>query len=223
MQHTTTKEHREFNYTLWLTDVQSVCSLKGVARFKDIVKGLSDQTARKLGSVAKIRAELDELLGAYQRYRELLARIEPESESAQIGVALLFNVPVKTHQEINPYPLSERGMREIEDAAENGIGIDPRTLDLAQYPLWKIMREILRQVPEMRVYELEAHLKAFGVPKSERSAIESSLKTHRRQFRITVKGREKFVGWKEGSNDEAEEPVHVPSRKIATKAKRQRK
>lgn len=192
------------DYIFLLTDVQSMCSIKDMARFKNIVKGLLGQTARKLGSVAKTQAELDELLGAYQRYRELSARIGPESESAQIGAALLFNVPVKTHQEIDPYPLTERDIREIEDAAENVIGIDPKTLDLGQYPLWKIIREILRQVPEMRVYELEAHLKAFGVPKSERSAIESSLKTHHKQFHVTKKVREKFVAWKEEENEHAQ-------------------
>lgn len=201
----TQKQHVEtavcqFDYTFILTDVQSKCTVLFMARFKDIVKGLSGQTARKLGSMAKTQAELEELLGAYQRYRELSARIGPESESAQIGAALLFNVPMKLNSEINPYPLSERDRREIEEAMKTGIEVDPKTLDLGQYPLWKIMREILRQVPEMRVYELEAHLKAFGVPKAERSTIESSLKTHRKQFHVTKKGREKFVAWKEGQD-----------------------
>jgi hypothetical protein len=208
----------QIDYTLLLTDVQSMCSLKGMARFKDIVKGLSIQTTRKLSSVVKTQTELGELLRAYQRYRELSARIEPENESAQIGAALLFNVPMKLHSEVNPYPLSERDIREMEDAMKDGIEIDPKTLDLGQYPLWKIMREILRQVPEMRVYELEAHLKAFGVPKSERSAIESSLKTHRRQFYVTRKGREKFVAWKE---DQDAQNVHDTATFATTpKAKR---
>jgi len=205
--------------TLLLTDVQWMCSLKGMARFKDILKGISDQTARKLWELTDSQMKLNELLGAYQRYRELSARIESESESARIGAALLFSFPMKTHQEVSPYPLEE-DLRQIENAAHDAE-IEPQTLDLGQYPLWKIMREILRQVPEMRVYELEAHLKAFGVS-AERSAIESSLKTHRRQFHATVRGREKFVAWKE-SSDEAGEPVPVSSRKIATKAKRQRK
>ncbi len=204
--------------TFMLTDVQWICSLKGMARFKDIVSGISDQTTRRLGELTERQTELNKLLGAYRRYRELSARIESEGESARIGMALLFNVPMKTHQETNPYPLDDEDLKQVEDAARNAE-IVPQTLELKQYPLWKIMREILRQVPEMRVYELEAHLKAFGVP-AERSAIESSLKTHRKQFHVTVKGREKFVGWKEGSNDEEEESMPVPSRKIATKAKR---
>jgi hypothetical protein len=202
MQQQTSNRSRQFDCTFLLTDVESICSLKGMAHFKYIVKGLSGQTARKLDSVAKVREELNELLGAYQRYKELSARIGPESESARIGLALLFNAPAKAHPEINPYPLSEKDMQELEDAARNDIEIDALTLDLGQYPLWKIMREILRQVPEMRVYELEAHLKAFGVPRAERSAIESSLKTHRKQFRITKQGREKFVAWKEGGTNE---------------------
>ncbi|MFZ0747673.1 MAG: hypothetical protein WAM85_24930 [Terracidiphilus sp.] len=221
MQQTATDELRESDYTFLLTDVQWICSLKGMARFKDIVSGISDQTTRKLGELTDNQTEQNKLLGAYRRYRELSARIESEGESARIGTALLLNVPMKTHQEIDPYPLDEEYIRQVEDAARDAEVV-PQTLDLGQYPLWKIMREILRQVPEMRVYELEAHLKAFGIP-AERSAIESSLKTHRKQFHIATKGREKFVGWKEGNDDGKEEPAPVSSRKIATKAKRQRK
>jgi hypothetical protein len=172
-----------------------------MAKFKDIVSGLSRQTIRKVEEVGKAQDELNRLLESYQRYCELSARIGPESESAQVGAALLFNVPIKLHSEVNPYPLSERDIREMEDVMREGIEVDPKTLDLEQYPLWKIMREILRQVPEMRVYELEAHLKQFGIVTS-RSALESCLKTHRKQFRVRTQGREKFVAWKENGRDE---------------------
>jgi hypothetical protein len=172
-----------------------------MAKFKDIVTGLSRQTIRKVEEVGKAQDELNRLLENYQRYCELSARIGPESESAQIGAALLFNVPIKLHSEVNPYPLSERDIREMEDAMREGIEVDPKTLDLGQYPLWKIMREILRQVPEMRVYELEAHLRQFGIVTS-RSALESCLKTHRKQFRVRTQGREKFVAWEKGARSD---------------------
>jgi len=51
----------------------------------------------------------------------------------------------------------------------------------------------------MRVYEIEAHLKSFGL-QVNRMAIESALKTHHKQFHITNRGREKFVAWKEVPN-----------------------
>lgn len=209
MQEQEQQEHCQIDYTLSLTDIAWLCSLKGMARLKDIMSGISSQTSRKLSTLADNRAELNQLLGAFQRYRELSARIESDSESARIGLALMLNVPTKTHPDINPYPLSAEEMQEMDEAAKDAE-IVPETLDLGQYPLWKIMREILRQVPDMRVYELEAHLKAFGIP-AERSAIESSINAHRRQFPVTMKGREKFVAWQEGV-DEAE----VQSRKIAT-------
>lgn len=197
-----TNESRRLDYTFLLTDVEWMCSLKGMARFKEIVKGISEQTARRMREVGMVERELSELLPAYQRYRELSARVGPESESARIGMALWLNVPMKTHPELNAYDVPLEDRMRIEDEAKNAVVFDSRALDLGQYPLWKIMREVLRQVPEMRVYELEAHLKAFGVPVA-RSAIESSLKTHRKQFRVRPQGREKFVAWKEGANETA--------------------
>ena len=171
-----------------------MCSLESMARFKDIVAGLSRQTARKSEVVAKTHDELNRLLEAHQRYEELSVWVGTESESTQIGMALLFGAPMKTKPHIDAYDLKGLG------DAENDIQLDAAAMNLSRYPLWKIIREILRQVPEMRVYELEAHLKAFGVPKAQRSAIESAIKTHRKQFKVTKRGREKFVAWKENSN-----------------------
>ena len=75
------------------------------------------------------------------------------------------------------------------------MAVDLTDLDVSRFPLWKIIREIIRQVTEIRVYELEAHLRGFGV-KTTRSAIESALLTHRKEFRIEKRGREKFVSLK---------------------------
>lgn len=117
-------------------------------------------------------------------------------------MALFLNAPMKTPPEINAYDVPLENRMQIEEASQYAQLIDPQALDLRHYPLWKILREILRQVPEMRVYELEAHLRQFGIATS-RSALESCLKTHRKQFRITKHGREKLVAWKEGANETA--------------------
>lgn len=163
-----------------------------MAKLKDIIAGLSQQSFRKLEAVAKVNEELNQLRDAYQRYQEKSAWMVPESESAKIGMALVFSAPLKM-SDADPYDPKYR--RVLEDVGTD-IDVHPDDLDLSRYPLWKIMREILRQVPEMRVYELEAHLKSFGVD-AKRSAIESAIKTHRKQFKVIPRGREKFVAWKE--------------------------
>jgi hypothetical protein len=62
-------------------------------------------------------------------------------------------------------------------------------------PLWKLIREIVRQVPEIQVIDLENSLKQLRINPS-RAAIESALETHRKEFRIVKRGREKFVSLK---------------------------
>lgn len=178
-----------------LTHAHSLGIVSFVARFKDILKGLSAQTRRKQDFVAAAQDELVRLLEARQRYEEVSAWVGPESESVRIGWALLFAAPMKTSAEKDAYA-GGRSESEEWERRQSDEGIDPATLDLRQYPLWKIIREVLRQVPEMRVCELHDHLKQFGIETS-RSALESCLKTHRKQFRVTLRGREKFVAWKE--------------------------
>ncbi|MGA6987873.1 MAG: hypothetical protein WBZ01_17580 [Terriglobales bacterium] len=187
-------EHEEHHIdsTFNLTDVDSVCILDDVARFKDIVTGLNRQTSRKCEAIRSATDEMGELLEPYQRYRELSEWIKPEQESARIGLALLLNLPMKIDPKadaINPVELGDF------DKPKMLLAVNEADLDLNKYSLWRIIREIVRQTTEIRVYELEAHLKAFGI-KTNRTAIESALATHAREFRITKRGREKYVSLK---------------------------
>jgi len=178
-----------------LTDVQSECNLVlGMAKLKDLIAGLAQQTMRKSQEADALRREMQSLLEARQRYDDAAAKLAPVTESAKIGLALLLDGLVASDDsEGNAYA---SGFRRDAQAYQTAIDVDLDEIRLDQFPLWKIIREVLRQVPEMRVYELESHLKRFGV-KAERSAIESALKTHRKQFKIAPRGREKFVAWKE--------------------------
>jgi hypothetical protein len=65
-------------------------------------------------------------------------------------------------------------------------------LDVSRFALWKVIREIARQTSGIRIVELERALKAFGI-ESSRQAIESAIATHKKEFRITRQGREKYV------------------------------
>jgi len=191
-----TNEEQSNESRLLLTDVDSKCSLPVVAKFKDIIAGLSRQTSRRSEEVAKVAEEMDRLREGYQRYRELHEWLGPRRESMKIGTALVLSAPLKVDPEADAF--DPRYRQEVEEAA-SGAPIDLAELDLSQYPLWKIMLEIVKQVPEMRVYELESHLKTFGVH-AQRTAIESALASHKAEFDITKRGREKFVSWKESKH-----------------------
>ena len=180
----------------YLTQVESEFRVSGMPKLKQILAGLTHYSSRKIDAVKRATAERDKLFAAYQRYQELAAMLPRDEESMKISVALLLNAPLKYDPEADAYAPENREQLEREIADHEDLPLTATDLDLSQYPLWKIMREILRQVPEMRVYEVESHLERLGV-KVSRMAIERAIATHHKQFAITKHGREKFVAWKE--------------------------
>jgi hypothetical protein len=161
-------------------------------RLKDIVSGLSKQTAQAQEELKKARDERARLRDAAIRFRDLGELIKTKDESYKIGIALLSALSPKVSPEAANFVFSIGGS----DWEEAGISVDGDDLDIANYPLWKVIEQVLRQSSEeMRVFELEESLKSFGV-KAERSAIESALATHKKEFKTTKRGREKFVSLK---------------------------
>jgi len=178
-----------------------------VARLKDIIGGLQRRAGRQSGELSKALAEQRALIEACERLRDLAAWLKPQEESWRICTALVLNSRQKDnanaeakfdHYSASPAPDPDSPYLAVEDT------------NLSRYPLWKIIREIVRQTVDLRVYELQTHLKAFGVD-TTRSAIESALLTHKEEFRITRHGREKFVSLK-GVEDA---PATTRKRKIA--------
>jgi hypothetical protein len=175
-----------------LTDKHSLGIVSFVARLKDIVGGLARRTSRQSVDLSKALEEQRMLLEACERLRDLSAWLNPQQESWRIGTALLLNVRQKDSGADAEF---EHLTKEPELHSTAGPYISAEDTDLSRYPLWKIIREIIRQAVDIRVYELQDHLKAFSVD-TTRSAIESALLTHRDEFRITRHGREKFVSLK---------------------------
>ncbi len=186
------KEESYMDYRLFLTHVQSMCSVLDMARLKDIVAGLGTYTAKTHDELVKAHDERARLQGAAQRLRDLEEMVRAKDESFRIGISLLLGIPQKVNLKGDAYAATNR---DYEDFAEAGIIPDAEELAVSNFPLWKVIREILRQTSEIRVYELEEHLRSFEV-KASRSAIESALLTHKKQFRIIKRGREKFVALK---------------------------
>jgi hypothetical protein len=165
-------------------------SVPCVARFKDIVKGLTQQTSRECEELIKARDELNRLREPYQRFCDLSLQIKPKEERIKIGFALALNAAVKDNLNADYYPADQQ------EGMENaGVALDSNDVELTNFSLWRLIREIVRQTAEIRVFELESHLKSFGVVAS-RAAIESALATHSKEFKITKRGREKFVSLK---------------------------
>jgi hypothetical protein len=179
------------DYRVLLTNLVSMYIVMGMARLKDIVSGLAEQTARKSTEWTRDLEEMNTLRASWQRYRELSKQVESKERAVKIGYALLFNAPTKVNLKGDAYSTPDR---EFERSAEH-LALNTDDLDLGDFPLWRIIREIVRQTMEIRVFELEEHLKAFGLTAS-RPAIESALDTHPKEFRVTKRGREKFVSLK---------------------------
>lgn len=179
------------DYRFFLTSLYSLCSLIVMPRLKDIVAGLGKQSARIHQELVTASDERSRLLEAAQRFRELEETIRTREESLSITYSLLLTgIPQKIGADGDAFASA---VDEMPDESAEGIKID--FADISDYPLWKIMRELVRQTSEIRVYELESHLKSFGV-KTTRSAIESALVTHRKEFKVYKRGREKYVALK---------------------------
>jgi hypothetical protein len=161
-----------------------------VSRFKDIALGICQQTSRKCEELEKDRKEMNNLRSAYQRYRELSAAVESKERRIKIGFALLLNAP---NGKGNPYAAAKDRVLELFSEAE--LPLDVSDIELSEISLWRIIREVVRQAVEIRVFELEEHLKTFGV-KASRPAIESAIATHLKEFKVTRRGREKYISLK---------------------------
>jgi histone H3/H4 len=145
-----------------------------MAKFEDIVSGVEQHTARTSAELRKDREEWTALRASWQRFNELDKQIQSKERKVGIGVGLLRKTPRKAL------------------ANEWAEGTE---CDLKEFSLWRIIREVVRQAKEMRIYELEEHLKSFGLSVT-RPAVESAIAVHSKEFRVTKRGREKFVALK---------------------------
>src|SRR5271157_1496648 len=107
MKKTTQTDVRKPDIRLLFTRLLSGYTVDGVARFKDIVLGITQQTSRKCEEMSKEMEELNQLRDAYQRYRELSGQMEAKERSLKIGFALLFNAPLKNSTIGNSYTSPE--------------------------------------------------------------------------------------------------------------------
>ncbi len=146
--------------------------------------GLGKQVKADAEEIRKTGAELGELRAAYQRYRDLTAHLDSRVERIKVGLGLL----------------AEQENWNIGEAFTllDDLGIELEApLDMREeMPLWKMVREVVRQTEELRIVELESIMKSLRI-KASRQALESAIDAHKRTFKIRRSGREKFVALKQ--------------------------
>jgi hypothetical protein len=170
--------------TFNLTDVESKRKLHLVpGRYKDILSGLAQQAGIETDAMHTIQDELVELRPKYQRYRELTEELKVREERARIAAGL-FVAAKDSNGDIFAAVIDK-----LDSAGLSDIAVSE------EVPLWKILREVLRQVPEMQVIDLEFALKDLGV-KTTRQAIDSAIAAHSKVFSTRKQGREKFISLK---------------------------
>src|SRR5271156_2612284 len=155
-----------------------------VAKFRNLVAGLSRQMAKDNADLDAIRTEQDHLRESYLRFLELSERAQPKQERLEIAAGLLLNMPIK----IDPSAVADFGEHEVSVP----LLVNANRLDVSKFALWKVIREIVRQTSEIRMIELENALNSFGT-KASRSAIDSALTVHKKEFHVFSRGREKYV------------------------------
>ncbi len=174
-----------------LTNLDSTLHNIRVARFMDIVDGLTRQVKTDAQEIHSMNNKMNELRTAYQKYRELAEQIKAKDERTRIAVGLISAVHHDDPAE--DYDRDEKLAKLCEDA---GIPVtEILQAEAWKAPLWKIVREIVRQTPEIQIVELENALRELGV-KTSRQAIESAIETHRKEFKIVKRGRDKFISLK---------------------------
>jgi hypothetical protein len=76
----------------------------------------------------------------------------------------------------------------------------------AKLPLWKAMREFLRESGEAKVGDIRAFLEWMDYKPVSRQSLESAIRRHPKEFRVRTKGHERIVALREneegGSSDD---------------------
>jgi hypothetical protein len=139
---------------------------------RDIVSALADQRKGDVKKLSKIRKRMNQLRAHFVEFRDLAEQAHVLHERIRTNVGVLGAGFLK-EQELSTVNEQRRNTK-----------------------LWRAVREIVRQATRVRIVELEAVLDSLSF-KVSRQAIESAISTHPHVFRITKKGREKFVSIRE--------------------------
>jgi hypothetical protein len=130
----------------------------------------------------EIKERMEALAPAYNEFLDL--RTEYSTRKARTGI-LYGLIGDDAHTTNSDW---------VEDGARELAGGNDKTLR-EQLPLWEAMKEYLQYVPEARIGEMEEFFLHIGYDEGNRQAMESALKRHPKEFRVTrpKKKREKYI------------------------------
>jgi hypothetical protein len=171
--------------TNYLTGVASKLNNgDAMARYSDVIDAISTQFNADLKELTELQDEQAKLRAAYLRFQDLEKRKRDLRQRAETAAALLQGTIA--HQE------NKENLGDVLDRAGINTDLDWRK----KVSKWCLIAEVVRQFPKIQIVELVRVLRlAFSIDIS-RQAVESALATHESKFRITRKGREKFVSVK---------------------------
>jgi hypothetical protein len=167
-----------------LTNVASRLHDRTMPREIDILNGLLSQFELDAREIQDINIELNDLRPKFQKYNELTSRLIALEDRAKLSYVMLYpSIDWKNDAKQPPPEVL-------------GITFETDMLkEKAALSLWRVIREIVRQGTKIRIVQLQDLLASLGHSAS-RQSIESALATHKKIFRITKSGREKFVSLK---------------------------
>jgi len=154
-----------------------------VPMVRDVFQSMILRLKYEAERVQEFRNDMEKLASSYHRYCDLQKNLKASEDRIKRIVAVLGANLISQVKE------SEDGnaLREI-------LETDPTPTKLrTNAPLWKMLAEYLSHVPEATVEEIAVFMEAVGVNDLSRQAIESALRTHAKTFRITKRGREKYI------------------------------
>ena len=150
-----------------------------MARLPGIREALKSQLSDEAVRIGKLNDEMNELRSAYKRYVELFEEYDRRADRIRTTLGLLEGDP-----EFDPW-----------NSEDYPKYVDKSLTERRKNPLWKFVREVVRQVPELQVVELETLLNGLGM-KTSRQAVEAAISGHPDVFRTRKHKRNKFISLK---------------------------
>src|SRR5437867_1245737 len=134
----------------------------------DIVNAAQSQFDSDVKRLIEVNKKMGRIRDKYLEYKELDAQAKQLDERVRSQIGAFGNI------------LKDADIEKLSlDAGITTTAVE----EMKDTPLWKMVREIVRQVTEIRVMELEQVITNFGHPIT-RQAMESAIKTHAAIFRV---------------------------------------
>jgi hypothetical protein len=164
-----------------LDNVASKVHYKNVPSTADVQNMMLQRLEHECASMQSARKELSELASAYHRYVDLKTQIDERSKRIQRIIGILGTDSIEN-------------LGSAEVRSETNLQGEPEWLR-EELSLWRAIKEYLAIAGEAKVGDMQMFFSAMNYEIS-RQAVESALRSHESTFRVSRRGREKYVSLK---------------------------